>query len=206
MRDDAGLIALVQAGGLLMIPLLLCALATLALIALGGWRLWQATRHTEEVLQRVASLGREGKLDDAARVARETPGPVAAVMLAGLTAPDVPAAESALDRSARAERTRLERGLALLDTVGGVALLLPALGVVAALVAHAGAGDGTGAAWTRTDVEAGLITFAAGLGIALVASLGRHFLASRVAGLVVDMEKGTGAVQSILWDRPVAGR
>src|SRR5688572_33404561 len=71
-------------GGWFMYPLLLCSMVALGVIFTKAWTLRVADRGTQKVLSEVGTAMREGRLDDATEIAFVTPGPAAAILLAGL--------------------------------------------------------------------------------------------------------------------------
>ena len=80
------LLTLFADGGAMMYPLVLCSLIALGVIIAKAWTLWLAHRNTKTVLREVEEFARAGRLEEAIEVASSTPGPAAAILLAGLVA------------------------------------------------------------------------------------------------------------------------
>jgi hypothetical protein len=125
------------------VPLLLCSLFALGVIIAKAYTLWAAHRQSAAVLEEVEALARGGKLDEAIRVAADTPGPVAAILYTGLrrvrdrqSGADI---EKAVQTTGVIELGFLERGLAVLATISNVAPLLGFLGTVAGMISAFGA-------------------------------------------------------------------
>ena len=167
--------------------LLICAVATVAQLALGLFRTWSANRSGEEAWQRAEVLTREGKSAEALAVTRRLPGPVSAVIAAGLEARGESAAHLAVESGLDAERTRLMGDVRRLDALALIALLLPVAAAI--IVALAGAGPAPPA-----DQASVLLVLALGLGTAILAVLGRFWILARVRRIVVEMEKGAAVV------------
>ncbi len=203
------LLQLFADGGIMMYPLVLCSLLALGVIIAKAFTLWTAHRRSRELLGRVAELGAEGRLDEAIAITESTPGPVAAILDAGLRRLDDPTLESeeiesAVKATGSIELGFLERGLTLLATVSNVAPLLGFLGTVAGMINAFGAIEKAGqveASLVAGGIKIALITTAAGLLIAVPVNLAYNFFVSRIDKLIVDMEEGTGAVLNLVWAR-----
>ncbi|MGH7464578.1 MAG: MotA/TolQ/ExbB proton channel family protein, partial [Longimicrobiales bacterium] len=190
----------------------LCSLFALGVIIAKGYTLWAARRRSREVLEEVESLVRGGRLDQAIRVAAETPGPVAAILYAGLrrvreqqTGADI---EKAIQTTGVIELGFLERGLAVLATVSNVAPLLGFLGTVAGMISAFGAIAEAGqvdAALVASGIKIALITTAAGLIIAVPVNVAYNFFVTRIDKLIMEMEEGTSHVLNMVWDLEKAG-
>lgn len=210
MQEQAAryqLLTLFADGGFMMYFLVLCSLLALGVILAKAWTLWNAHRHTRAVLERVGELARRGDLQEAMRVAAETPGPVAAILLAGLrriaegrTGADM---EQAISTTGSIELGFLERGLVVLATVSNVAPLMGFLGTVIGMIIAFGAIEVAGQVepgLVAGGIKVALITTAAGLTIAIPVNIAYNFFVSRVDRLILDMEEGTQEVLSLAWD------
>jgi biopolymer transport protein ExbB len=211
--NSYALLQLFADGGAMMYALVLCSLLALGVIIAKAYTLWAANRRSDELLGRVETLGREGKIDEAVRLAEETPGPVSAIVLAGLRRRDINTSrdiEKAIATTGAIELGFLERGLVLLATIANVAPLLGFLGTVAGMITAFGAIAEAGqveASLVAGGIKVALITTAAGLLIAIPVNLAYNWFVTRIDKAIVDMEKGTASVLKILWDHagPVPG-
>jgi biopolymer transport protein ExbB len=205
--DGFNLLNLFADGGPMMYPLIICSLLAFGVIIAKAWTLWVAHRESRGLLADVESLGREGRLDEALRLAEERPGPVAAILHSGLrrvkdravTGRDV---EKAVQTTGMIELGFLERGLVVLATIANVAPLMGFLGTVAGMIAAFGAIAEAGqvdATLVAGGIKIALITTATGLIIAVPVNIGYNFFVTRIDKLIVDMEEGTGAVLRLIW-------
>lgn len=192
----------------MMYALILCSLVALGVIIAKAWTLWVAHRNTQELLDSVEELTRSGRIDEAVELTRETPGPVAAILLAGLrrirdrrtTAKDL---EQAINTTGTIELGFLERGLVVLATVANVAPLMGFLGTVAGMIlafdAIAEAGE-VEPGLVAAGIKVALLTTATGLAIAIPVNIAYNFFVSRVDKLIVEMEEGAQEILELAWD------
>jgi biopolymer transport protein ExbB/TolQ len=71
---EYNLMSLFADGGMMMYALVLCSLIALGVIIAKAWTLWVAHRDTDRILAEVEALTKKGRIDDAIRLAAETPG------------------------------------------------------------------------------------------------------------------------------------
>lgn len=200
------LMTLIRDGGFMMYPLILCSLVALGIIIAKGWTLWVAHNESQELLETIEEMGREGRLREAKEIARNTRGPVAAILLSGLrrveerhTEGDISAA---IDTTGNIELDFLERGLVVLATIANVAPMLGFLGTVIGMILAFGSIEQAGQvepALVAGGIKVALITTATGLAIAVPVHLAHHFFISRVDALVAEMEEGAQAVLDLIW-------
>ncbi|MGH7501150.1 MAG: MotA/TolQ/ExbB proton channel family protein [Longimicrobiales bacterium] len=202
------LLTLFQDGGGWMYPLLLCSLFALGVIIAKAYSLWIANRRSSAILEEVESLIRAGKVNEAVIRCEETPGPVAAILLAGLRrvqegdyrADDV---QQAVKTTGTIELGFLERGLPILATVSNVAPLLGFLGTVAGMISAFAAIELAGqveATLVAGGIKVALITTAAGLLIAVPVNIAYNFFVTRIDKLILEMEQGAARIQALVWE------
>jgi biopolymer transport protein ExbB len=118
-----------------------------------------AERHSRHLLDRALALGRAGRIEEAVELTERTPGPVAAVLHAGLRRYrdrfEIGEIEAALTTTGVVELGFLERGLVVLATVSNVAPLLGFLCTVAGMISAFGASAPRPARWKRDSWRAG---------------------------------------------------
>lgn len=206
--NEYALLNLFADGGQMMYPLVLASLLSLGVIIAKVYTFFLAQRESRKILNTVADLGREGKLEEAIELAQNTPGPVAAILLAGLrrvferrvSGADI---EKAVKVTGSIELGFLERGLPLLATVANVAPLMGFLGTVAGMISAFGAIAEAGqveAALVAGGIKVALITTASGLIIAVPVNVAYNYFVTRIDKLIVEMEYGTLAVLNLIWD------
>jgi len=206
------LLSMFHDGGAFMYPLVLCSLFALGVIIAKFYALFAARRSSREILEQVQALIKAGKVDEAARLAEETPGPVAAILLQGLrrvqqndlSSNDV---EKAIKTTGTIELGFLERGLPIMGTVSNVAPLLGFLGTVAGMIQAFGAIEQAGqveASLVAGGIKVALITTATGLIIAVPVNIMYNYFVTRIDKLIVDMEQGSLQVLNLIWDLATA--
>ncbi|MBI4541374.1 MAG: MotA/TolQ/ExbB proton channel family protein [Gemmatimonadetes bacterium] len=215
MQDEGvryQLLTLFADGGFMMYPLVLCSLLALGVIIAKAWALWTAHRHTGRVLGEVGELAGSGKLAEAIRVAGDTPGPVAAILLAGLRRIQERRIgremEQAITTTGTIELGFLERGLVVLATVSNVAPLMGFLGTVIGMIIAFGAIEVAGQvepALVAGGIKIALLTTAAGLIIAIPVNIAYNYFVTRVDKLILEMEEGTQQVLDLAWDLEKSG-
>ncbi|MBI3884246.1 MAG: MotA/TolQ/ExbB proton channel family protein [Opitutae bacterium] len=153
----------------------------------------------------------KGRLMEALTVCEETPGPVAAVVKAGLrhATADEAALRFAVQEAALAELPVLERRIGSLAAVAQIAPLLGLLGTLLGMIRTFWLFNQGGNYATPVVLAEGmwvaLLAAATGLAVAIPAHLARHFLAGRVRALVHDMEWVSNDLMRFLLRRDRAG-
>lgn len=201
-------------GGGMMYPLVLCSLIGVGVIIAKAWTLRIAHKNTNQVLSQVEEAARTGDIDEAIRIATETPGPTAAVLLAGLRQLKegrvrAVALEQAISTTGTIELGFLERGLVILATIANVAPLMGFLGTVIGMIFAFAAIETAGnvdPGLVAGGIKIALLTTATGLLIAIPVNIGYNFFVSRIDQLIVDMEQGSQRILNIAWDMDKEGR
>lgn len=174
-------------------------LALIGLVALGiflerALYLHRGQIRSTEFLHGIKNLLRKDRLMEALTVCEETPGPVAAVVKAGLRHAGDPeqALRFAVQEAALTELPALERRIGALAAIAQMAPLLGLLGTLLGMARTFWLFEQAGNYATPAALSSGmweaLLTAAAGLAVAIPVHLGRHFLQGRVRALVQDME------------------
>ncbi len=206
-QDAFNLMTLFADGGAMMYPLVIASLLAFGVIIAKLWTLWVAHRESRRLLDEVETLGKEGRIDQALELAEGRPGPVAAILHAGLRRVKERAAsgadvEKAVQTTGVIELGFLERGLVVLATIANVAPLMGFLGTVAGMISAFGAIAEAGqvdATLVAGGIKIALITTATGLIIAVPVNIAYNFFVTRIDKLIVDMEEGTGRVLDMVW-------
>jgi len=208
------LMTLFADGGWMMYPLVLCSLVAMGVIIAKFWTLWVAHRGTARVLREVEEAAVQGDLESAFEIARDTPGPAAAILLAGLRrirsgkmiAGEL---ESAIATTGTIELSFLERGLVILATIANVAPLMGFLGTVAGMILAFAAIEEAGTVeptLVAGGIKVALLTTAAGLIVAVPINITYNFFVARIDGLIVDMEQGAQKILNLAWELEKQGR
>jgi biopolymer transport protein ExbB len=188
-----GLQSYYASGGLTMHAITVCAVLGLAAIATKLVALQRARTDSASLLREVRILLLQGNVRGALAAAGSHRGPVAAVVTTGLLQHGAPREriERAMETTALAELSRLERTLALLSTVATVAPLLgffgTVLGMLAALDAVSSQGfAGSGA--VAGGIRKALVTTAYGLAVAFVVQPFHAYFTTRINAYGREME------------------
>ncbi|MCJ7629369.1 MAG: MotA/TolQ/ExbB proton channel family protein [Longimicrobiales bacterium] len=208
------LLTLFADGGAMMYPLVLCSLIALGVIIAKAWTLWLAHKSAKKILVEVEEAARAGRIDEAIRIASETPGPTAAILLSGLrrirhgtvSEDEVPRAVST---TGAIELGFLERGLVILATVANVAPLMGFLGTVAGMILAFAAIEAAGdvdPTLVAGGIKVALLTTATGLTIAIPVNIAYNYFVTRIDGLILDMEQGTQQILNLVWDMEKEGK
>ncbi len=208
------LLTLFADGGAMMYPLVLCSLIALGVIIAKAWTLWMAHRHTKRILVEVEEAARSGNIEGAIAKASETPGPAAAILLAGLKRiRRITVAEGEVEQAVTTtgaiELSFLERGLVVLATVANVAPLMGFLGTVAGMIlafASIEAAGDVDPALVAGGIKVALLTTATGLAIAIPVNIAYNYFVTRIDSLIMDMEQGTQQILNLAWDMEKQGK
>lgn len=194
---------LLEKGGPVMWPILGCSILALAVFIERLFHLSRAGVNGRAFMERVRALLAESKAEEAVALCDATPGPVASILRAALSARGRSRAEikGAVEDAGVHEIPLLEKNLPVLATVAHVSPLLGLLGTVTGMIRafqqiqlHGGVvnpGDLAGGIWEA------LLTTAAGLVVAIPSYVAYNYLVSRVNSIVLDMELGATAVIEI---------
>jgi biopolymer transport protein ExbB len=181
-------------GGPVMWLLLLVGLVAIVIFVERALYLHRGQIRSTEFLNGIKNLLQKGRLMEALTLCEETPGPVAAVVKAGLrhTADDEQGMRFAVQEAALTEIPTLERRIGALAAITQIAPLLGLLGTLLGMIKTFWLFNQAGNYATPAVLAGGmweaLLTAAAGLAIAIPVHLARHFLNGRVRALVHDME------------------
>lgn len=208
------LLTLFADGGFMMYPLVLCSMIAFGVMIAKFFTLHIAHKGTHQVLHDVEELAMAGDIDGAVEVARSTPGPAAAILLAGLRRIqsrrlNAGELENAVATTGTIELGFLERGLVILATIANVAPLMGFLGTVAGMILAFAAIEAAGnvdPALVAGGIKVALLTTAAGLVIAVPVNISYNFFVTRIDQLIVDMEHGAQKIISLAWDLEKDGK
>ena len=208
MGTQYQLMTLFADGGWMMYPLVLCSLIALGVIIAKFWTLWTAHRGTSRVLQEVEEATANGDLEAALEIAWDTPGPTAAILLAGLRRVQrgrmmAGELEVAIATTGTIELGFLERGLVILATIANVAPLMGFLGTVAGMILAFAAIEQAGTVeptLVAHGIKVSLLTTAGGLIVAVPINITYNFFVTRIDALIVNMEQGAQKILNLAWE------
>jgi biopolymer transport protein ExbB len=201
---------IVTAGGIVMVPIILCSILAVAITLERLWTLREQRVVPSELTDKVWQWVENRALTDKQVAALQQHSPLGRVLAAGLMNRhrDRAVMLEAIDDAGRHVVHDLERFLNTLGTIAAITPLLGLLGTVTGMIrtfkAITVAGVGSPTAMAGGIAEA-LITTAAGLLVAIPALVAYRYLRGRIDALVIQMEKESiKLVQAI--DRGAAAR
>ncbi len=193
-------------GSWLMIPLVACSVVALAAIIDRAWAFHANSKvDTRSLRAKVLDLLHEGRVDDAALVCANTPGPVSAVLLAGIQSyakhKDIKnrvesittVVEKAMEDYSQHAMSAVEKRFSVLSTVGNAAPLLGMTGTVTGMIGSFAAMRemGADAAGVAGGISEALITTATGLLIALGAVIPYHIFSGMSDRVELEIEEAS---------------
>ena len=191
-------------------PILLCSVIAFAIVIERLLQLRREEIDTKTFMEQISKSLKRNKVMEALELCDRTKGPVANILKAGILKHDRPRPEirEAIEDAAIHEVPRLERNLPVLSTVAQVAPLLGLLGTVTGLVKAfqvieskttamnpVNPGDLAGGIWQA------LLATTFGLCVAIPTYVAYNYLASRVDGFVLDMERSATDLLNILGEK-----
>ncbi len=191
---------LLAKGGIMMIPILLCSVAALAIFFERLWALQRNRVVPRRLLEVVSDLVRKRRFEQAQAICEGNDSSVAAVLASGLrhANKDRGIIKEVMEEAGRREAAALERGLGALGAIANTAPLLGLLGTVLGMIrvfqqvvnqAGASAGGAVNAAALANGIWEALVTTAAGLSVAIPAFLLHKYLSGRVDRLLDELEE-----------------
>lgn len=187
----------IQAGGILMIPLLLMSVASVAIVI----ERWMAYRQDGELApgltKRVVRMVEEGAFDEALRACDSKSGPVAACLAAILRNREhgVAHAERKVQEVGERYFQRLEKFLPILDTTTTVSPLLGLLGTLFGMIgtfqAISGSRDQNANDRILAGVGEALYATATGLTVAVICFVAYNYFSSRQRAIVAETEQSS---------------
>ena len=201
---------IIQKGGAIMYPIILCSIIAFAIILERLYYLRRMKIDAIAFMNNIEGALKHNKVAEAVKICEDTKGPIAAIVKAGILKYDRPRQEmrEAIEDAGHQEVPRLERHIKILATIAHISPLLGLLGTVTGMVKAfqviqartiglnpVSAGDLAGGIWEA------LLTTAAGLIVAIPAIVAYHYLAARVQDFVFEMERSATELINILSQR-----
>jgi biopolymer transport protein ExbB len=188
------LLELIKAGGWLMVPILLCSVIAMAIVAERFWTLQRRRITPGDLVVQVWQWAKSGNLnDDRIRALRKS-SPLGRILAAGLVNRDTSRAmmKEGFEEVGRHVVHDLDRYLNTLGTIASITPLLGLLGTVIgmikvfAVITTQGVGN---PGVLAGGISEALITTAAGLTVAIPALMFHRYFRGHVDELVVTMEQ-----------------
>ncbi len=201
---------IIQKGGPVMYPIILCSIVALAIIIERGYQLYKAKIDTKDFMNNIEITIKRNRIAEAIKICDNTPGPIASIVKSGVLKHDRSRQEirEAIEDAGHQEVPRLEKQLSLLATIAHISPLLGLLGTVTGMVKTfqiiqeksasfnpVSPGDLAGGIWES------LLTTVAGLIVAIPTVVAYNYLVNKVNGFVLDMERSATDLINILSQR-----
>lgn len=201
---------LIQKGGPIMYPILLCSVIAFAIIIERLYHLYKAKIDTKDFMNNIEITIKRNRIAEAIKICDRTPGPIANIVKTGVLKHDRQRQEirEAIEDAAHQEVPRLEKHISLLATIAHISPLLGLLGTVTGMVRAfqiiqeksvsfnpVSPGDLAGGIWEA------LLTTVAGLIVAIPTVVAYNYLVNRVDEFVLEMERSATEVIDILSQR-----
>lgn len=203
---------MIRAGGLIMVPILLCSVAALAIVAERFWSLQEKKVIPSNLVAQVWQWYKSDSLDDGHLEALNNSSPLGRVLAAGLVNRQHPRdiMKESIEEKGRQVVHELERYLNSLGTIASITPLLGLLGTVIGMIevfsiimTH-GVGD---PGVLAGGISKALVTTAAGLSVAIPTLIFSRYFRGKVDALVLKMEEEALKVVDVMHgDREIVGK
>ncbi len=181
-------------GGLLMWPIFLCSIITIAIVIERYFVLRQASVNVPRFMIQIREHMKHGDVVEAINYCSEYNSPIANIIRKGLTKYQfgMDRIKESIESAGKQEIYKLEKGLSILATISGVAPLLGFLGTVTGMISAFMKIESLGGNASPTDLAGGiweaLLTTAFGLSVGIIAYLFYNYFVTRINKLISEME------------------
>ncbi len=193
----------IEGGAGFMATILLCLIFGLALAIERIIYLSLADTNTDKLLKKVEDAIKDGGVESALEVCRNSRGPVASIFYQGLSRMDqgLEVVEKSITSYGSVQMSQLEKGLTWIQLFIAIA---PMLGFMGTVIGMIGAFDAIEAAGDISPnivaggIKIALITTVFGLIVAIILQLLYNYLVSKIDGIVMKMEDASISLVDIL--------
>lgn len=185
---------MIRAGGWLMIPILICSVFAVAIIAERFWSLQSRKITPSNLVAQIWQWHKAGSIDDNHLEALASNSPLGRILAAGLVNRKKPRdiMKESIEDTGRQVAHELERFLNTLGTIAAASPLLGLLGTVfgmiqvfTAITVH----GNNNPSYLAGGIAQALITTAAGLSVAIPALIFHRYFRGKIDSLVLKMEE-----------------
>ena len=173
-------------GGVLMWPILLCSIISLAIILERLYRFHRIRINIPEFFSSIRELLRKGKINEAQDLCQDTRAPIARILACGIRnhRKDVRVQEKSISRVGSWEVRGLEKHLRGLAIIGNIAPLIGLLGTVVGMIKAFAKiqelGGRVDASVLAGGIWEALLTTAAGLTVAIPTLVAYHYFEGKI--------------------------
>lgn len=204
--ETISLFHLLQEGGALMIPLLICSIIMVYVFVAKLQVIRKASINDVSFMDRIREQVQSGNLNGATATCKKNNTPVAHIIEKGISRIGKPIdhIEKSMENAGKLEVYHLEKNLSVLSTIAGIAPIFGFLGTIAGMiilffnVQHQGFSLETIAGGIYTK----MVTSATGLIIGLLAYMGYAYLNAQIDKNINRMETAAVEFLDIIQDTP----
>ena len=192
-------------GGWAMWPILFVTIYGMAYVIWKFIALMYCKINLNNFLAKIVPLVKDKKYKEALEIAKNSRGPVAAIVYAGLLKTDggLAAVEKAIENAAMIEMSYLEKGFIELSSAINLAPMLGFLGTVSGMISAfdaIAAARAVDATIVASGIKIALITTQAGLIVAIPVQFFNNIFVTLVDAIVIDMQRASEKVIEALID------
>lgn len=201
------LLAVFLKGGLLMWPIFLCSIITIAIVIEKYFVLRRASVNVPRFMIQIRELMKKGDIVEAINYCSEINSPIANIIRKGLSKYQfgMERIKESIESAGKQEIYKLEKGISILATISGVAPLLGFLGTVTGMISAFIKIESLGGNASPSDLAGGiweaLITTAFGLSVGIIAYLFYNYFVTRITKLISEMEITSTDFIDVLYEK-----
>lgn len=194
-------------GGLLMWPIFLCSIITIAIVIEKYFVLRRASVNVPRFMIQIRELMKKGDIVEAINYCSEINSPIANIIRKGLSKYQfgMERIKESIESAGRQEIYKLEKGISILATISGVAPLLGFLGTVTGMISAFIKIESLGGNASPSDLAGGiweaLITTAFGLSVGIIAYLFYNYFVTKITKLISEMEITSTDFIDVLYEK-----
>ncbi len=187
---------MLQRGGIVMIPLLMCSIIALAIVIERSIALRKKKILIPEIINVIEHIDKPEDVHLAISICNKNKGAFANIVQIGLENNSLPKdelKELILDQGRQEVRT-LQKGLIIMETIAGIAPLLGLLGTVVGMIKVFTVISEQGLGQTQAlsgGISEALITTVVGLSIGIPSLVAYNYFTDKAENLIMDIEKFT---------------
>lgn len=200
------MIEYLQAGGPVMIPILVCSVIALTTFLGRLWVLGRGSVVPDAFTVEIAELVRQKRWEDAATLCKKHPVAIARILEVALESRSRSRSEikERIEEVGRREAAEMERYVPVLGTIASISPLLGLLGTVGGMILtfQVIQDEGLGNVGSLAGgISQALISTFAGLSVGIPALVANRYLLARVDDLVIELEEVSLGVLDLLTDQ-----
>ena len=191
------LIDMAQAGGWLMLVLLLLSVMAIYIFGSKWWMIRKASQVDKNFMKDIRDLIHDGKIKTATDLCQKYDSRIARLVEKGIERIGRPLQDiqTAVENMGNVEVARLEKGLPMLATISGGAPMIGFLGTVTGMIQAffrmSPAGNNIDITLLSGGIYEAMVTTVGGLFVGIIAYFGYNYLSSQISNLVFKMESTT---------------